>query len=179
MHQPTCLLAEALAAYIREPFVHDCVCLTSFTSNDRLDFVVGLAVGTRPDCVDEPVLELLESYARRMYVLVELGLQSIFDRSLEWMNRGHDYACFPDAIARSRGRGFEMCAHVILGIPGESHDDMLATAREVARLQVDAVKLHNLYAVKDTPLADQLEPSSCAVRIQRDVRPVALLSSEQ
>ncbi len=72
------------------------------------------------------------------------------------MNRGHHYDAFLDAIERSRGRGFEICAHVILGLPGESHDDMMATARELARLQIDAVKIHNLYAVKNTPLADQV-----------------------
>ena len=72
------------------------------------------------------------------------------------MNRGHHHDAFLDAIDRSRDRGFEICAHVILGLPGESHADMLATAREVARLKLDSVKLHNLYAVKDTPLADQV-----------------------
>jgi radical SAM protein (TIGR01212 family) len=72
------------------------------------------------------------------------------------MNRGHHHDAFVDAVERSRGRGFEICAHVMLGLPGESHDDMLKTAREVARLQLDAVKIHNLYAVKRTELADQV-----------------------
>lgn len=119
--------------------------------------VVGLAVGTRPDCVPDDVLDLLEELAGRTYVAVEYGMQSMHDRSLDWMNRGHHHASMIDACRRSRGRGFEICAHVILGIPGESHDDQLATAREAARLGVDAVKLHNLYAVKDTPLGDQVE----------------------
>jgi radical SAM protein (TIGR01212 family) len=83
-------------------------------------------------------------------------MQTMHDRSLDWMNRGHHHDAFLDATERSRGRGFEICVHVILGLPGESRDDMLATAREVARLGVDAVKLHNLYAVKNTPLADQV-----------------------
>lgn len=116
--------------------------------------VVGLVIGTRPDCVPADVLDLLEELAGRTYLSVEYGLQTIHDRSLDWMNRGHHHDAFLDAIERSRGRGFEICAHVILGLPGESHDDMLATARELARLRVDAVKLHNLYAVKNTPLAD-------------------------
>jgi hypothetical protein len=118
--------------------------------------VIGLAVGTRPDCVPDEVLDLLEEIAREHYLSVEYGLQTIHDRSLDWMNRGHHYDAFLDAIERSRGRGFEICAHVMLGLPGESHDEMLATAREVARLQMDAVKLHNLYAVKHTPLAEQV-----------------------
>lgn len=118
--------------------------------------VVGLAVGTRPDCVPADVLDLVSELAERTYVSLEYGMQTMHDRSLDWMNRGHRHASFLDAVARSRGRGFEICAHLILGVPGESHDDMLATARELARLNVDAVKLHNLYAVKDTPLADQV-----------------------
>ena len=72
------------------------------------------------------------------------------------MNRGHHHDATIDAIERSRGRGFEICGHVMLGLPGESHADMLATAREVARLGFDAVKIHNLYAVKNTPLAEQV-----------------------
>lgn len=116
--------------------------------------VVGLAVGTRPDCVPNPVLELLANLARRTWIRVEYGLQTIHDRSLAWMNRGHDYQAFVDAVQRSRQFGLLVGAHVILGIPGESRDDMLATARELARLRIHAVKLHNLCAVKGTPLAD-------------------------
>jgi uncharacterized protein len=118
--------------------------------------IVGLAIGTRPDCVGDDVLDLLSDFAERSYLSVEYGLQTIHDRSLDWMNRGHHYDAFLDAIERSRGRGFEVCAHVMLGLPGESHEDMLATAREVARLGIDAVKIHNLYAVKRTILADQV-----------------------
>jgi radical SAM protein (TIGR01212 family) len=117
--------------------------------------VVGLAIGTRPDCVPDDVLDLLTVLAGRTYLSVEYGLQTIHDRTLDWMNRGHHYDAFLDAIQRSRGRGFEICAHVMLGLPGESREDMLATACEVARLGLDAVKIHNLYVVKNTPLADQ------------------------
>ncbi|HET6882225.1 MAG TPA: TIGR01212 family radical SAM protein [Pirellulales bacterium] len=116
--------------------------------------VVGLVVGTRPDCVPDDVLDLLEELAGETYVSVEYGIQTMHDRSLAWMNRGHAHAAFLDAVERSRGRGFEIGAHVILGLPGETQDDMLATARELARLDVDAVKIHNLYAVKNTPLAE-------------------------
>lgn len=119
--------------------------------------IVGLVVGTRPDCVPEEVLALIEELARETYVSLEYGMQSMHDRSLEWMNRGQNHASFVDAMERSRGRGFELCAHVILGIPGESHEDMLATAHELAKHRIDAVKIHNLYAVKKTPLGDQYE----------------------
>lgn len=118
--------------------------------------VIGLAIGTRPDAVPPDVLDLLSEIAQQRYLCVEYGLQTMHNRSLDWMNRGHHYDAFLDAIERSRNRGFEICVHVILGLPGESAEDMLATIRELARLGVDAVKLHNLYAVKNTPLADQV-----------------------
>lgn len=119
--------------------------------------IVGLVIGTRPDCVPEEVLALIEELARETYVSLEYGMQTMHDRSLEWMNRGQNHASFVDAMERSRGRGFELCAHVILGIPGESHEDMLATAHELAKHRIDAVKIHNLYAVRGTPLGEQYE----------------------
>lgn len=118
--------------------------------------VVGLAIGTRSDCVPDEVLDLLEELAQNTYLSVEYGMQTIHDRSLDWMNRGHHHDSFLDAVERSRGRGFEICAHAILGLPGESHADMMATARELARVNIDAVKIHNLYCVKNTALADQV-----------------------
>jgi radical SAM protein (TIGR01212 family) len=114
--------------------------------------IVGLAIGTRPDCLPDPVLDLVEGYARQRYVCLELGLQSRHDRSLDWMNRGHHFDAFVDAVRRCRGRGFDVCAHVILNLPGESRDDMLATADALAALPVQAVKVHNLHVVRDTPL---------------------------
>ena len=118
--------------------------------------VVAMAIGTRADCVPDEVLDLLTDVAGRTYLSVEYGVQTMHDRSLEWMNRGHDHAASVAAIERSRGKGFEICAHIMLGLPGESHDDMMATAREIVRLQVDSVKIHNLYAVRNTVLADQV-----------------------
>lgn len=118
--------------------------------------VVGLVIGTRPDCVPDEVLDLLSEFATRTYLAVEYGMQTMHDRSLDWMNRGHHHNAMIDAARRSRGRGFEIGAHIMLGLPGESHDDMMATAREVARLGIDSVKIHNLYCVKNTPLADQV-----------------------
>jgi uncharacterized protein len=114
--------------------------------------VVGLAVGTRPDSVPDPVLDLLQEYARERYVCLELGLQSKHDRSLDWMNRGHHFDAFVDAVARCRGQGLDLCAHVILGLPGETTDDMLETADAIAELPVQAVKIHNLHVVRGTPM---------------------------
>ncbi|MEM9644919.1 MAG: TIGR01212 family radical SAM protein, partial [Planctomycetota bacterium] len=118
--------------------------------------VVGLAVGTRPDCVPNSVLDLFEDLARENYVSVEFGMQSMHGSSLRWMNRAHDHQHQINAIDRARGRGFESCVHIILGIPGETHAMMMETAIEVARLGFDAVKIHNLYVVKGTPLADEI-----------------------
>ena len=121
------------------------------------DRVVGIAVGTRPDCVPNSVLDLLEAIARETYVSLEFGMQTIHEPGLKWMNRAHDHASMINAIDRSRGRGFECCSHVILGIPGETHAMMMETADEVNRLGFDAIKLHNLYAVKGTPLGEDVK----------------------
>jgi uncharacterized protein len=115
--------------------------------------VVGLAIGTRPDCVPDEVLNLLAELSARTWLTVEYGLQTIHDGSLDWLNRGHHYGAFLDAFERSRLRELEVGVHVILGVPRETRDDMRATARELARLRVDSVKLHNLYAVRGTRLA--------------------------
>jgi radical SAM protein (TIGR01212 family) len=135
--------------------------------------VVGLVIGTRPDCVPDDVLDLITELAQDTYVAVEYGMQTIHDRSLDWMNRGHHHDAMLDAMERSRGRGFEIGAHIMLGLPGESHADMLATAQEVARLELDAVKIHNLYCVKNTPLADQV--ASGEVRLMERAEYVATL----
>lgn len=114
--------------------------------------VVGLAIGTRPDCVSEPVLDLLEGYARRRLVWVEYGLQSARDATLALINRGHDLACFLKAVSATRGRGIGICAHVILGLPRETPEDMRFTARTLAAAGIDGLKLHVLYVVKGTGL---------------------------
>lgn len=116
--------------------------------------VVGLAVGTRPDCVDDAVLDLLAEYHRRTYFWLEIGLQSCHDRTLNYLRRGHDYACFLDAYQRAKERGLRVCVHLIIGLPGESRDDILHTAREMARLGVDGIKLHLLHVLQGTPLGD-------------------------
>ena len=115
--------------------------------------VLGLIIGTRPDCVADDVLDLLADLSRRTWLSVEYGLQTIHDRSLDWLNRGHHYEAFLEAVERTRRRKVRIGVHVILGLPGETPDDMLATARELARLKIDSVKLHNLYVAKATALA--------------------------
>lgn len=119
------------------------------------DGMIGLCIGTRPDCVDEPVLDLIEELAQEWYVWVEYGLQSMHNRTLRAIRRGHDFADFLDAIVRTRRRqGIRICVHVILGLPGETGEDMLETARTLSALQIDGIKIHSAHIVKDTPLAE-------------------------
>ncbi|WP_321394544.1 TIGR01212 family radical SAM protein [uncultured Desulfuromusa sp.] len=116
--------------------------------------VVGLAVGTRPDCVPEPVMDLLGEYQQKTDFWLELGLQSIHNRTLDDLQRGHDYACFLDAYQRAKQRNIRICVHVILGLPGESHADIMATAAEMARLNVDGIKIHLLHILEGTALGE-------------------------
>ena len=118
--------------------------------------IVALSIGTRPDCVPDDVLDLLQEIGEQIPLTVEYGMQTIHDKSLDWMNRGHHHDAFLDAMQRSVGRGFKLCAHIMLGLPGESHADMIATAREVATQELDSVKIHNLYVVENTLLAEQV-----------------------
>jgi radical SAM protein (TIGR01212 family) len=115
--------------------------------------VAGLSIGTRPDCLEEDVLDLLAGYARDRLVWLELGLQSAHDRTLARLNRGHDVACFTTAVARAAAWGLPVVAHVILGLPGEGPGEMAATADYLARLPVQGVKIHLLYVIKDSGLA--------------------------
>jgi hypothetical protein len=119
--------------------------------------MVGLSVATRPDCVDKEILRLLGSYQRGYLVWVEYGLQSSHDATLSRINRGHDVACFEQGVRMAKDFGLNVCAHIILGLPGESWDMMLQTARFLAGLPVDGVKIHLLYIVKGTPLAGLYE----------------------
>jgi uncharacterized protein len=116
--------------------------------------VVGLMVGTRPDCVPGQVMDLLAEYHRRTYFWLELGLQSVHDTTLGWLRRGHDYQTFLKAYREAKQRGLRVCVHLILGLPGESRRDMLKTASEMAALGVDGVKLHLLHVLDRTPLGD-------------------------
>lgn len=114
--------------------------------------VVGLSIGTRPDCIDEPILNLLQGYVENYLVWIEYGLQSANDSTLALINRGHDFKCFRDAVEATKNRGIKICAHVILGLPNEEKNHMLDTARAVADSEIDGIKLHLLYVVKGTKL---------------------------
>ncbi len=115
-----------------------------------IDDIVGLSVGTRPDCVDESILTLLEGYTKDYLVWIEYGIQSIHDITLTFINRGHDVRCFKRAVKATRTRGIKICTHVILGLPFEDRRDMLATAEAVAAMGIDGIKIHLLYVIKGT-----------------------------
>jgi radical SAM protein (TIGR01212 family) len=115
--------------------------------------VVGLAIGTRPDCIDAEKIALLESLSRDHFILVEYGLQSIHDKTLDFINRGHDYACFQKALAMTAGRGIHIGAHIILGFPTETREEMLDMADELSGLPIEFLKIHQLQVVKETALA--------------------------
>lgn len=119
--------------------------------------VVGISIGTRPDCVDREKLELISSFKDDFYTWIEYGLQSVHDRTLMAINRGHDFDCFKRAYDMSKEAGLNVCAHVILGLPGESRDDMLKTAETLAQMQVDGVKIHMLCALEGTKLSGMYE----------------------
>ena len=116
--------------------------------------IIGLAIGTRPDAVDEQKISMLQEFAQKHFILIEYGLQSIYDKSLTFINRGHDYAAFLKAVNMTRDRGIHIGAHLIAGLPTETRDEMLAMAEEISSLPIGFLKVHQLQVINDTPLAD-------------------------
>ena len=118
--------------------------------------VIGLAVGTRPDCVADSVLDLLADYQSQGYeIWLELGLQSSFDKTLERVNRGHGFEAYRSTLIRARQRGLQVCTHLIIGLPGEDEQHYKTTLDRVLELGVDGLKLHPLHVVKGTQLANE------------------------
>ena len=118
---------------------------------------VGLSIATRPDCLPEDVLDYLSELNERTYLIVELGLQSIWDKTGERINRCHTYAEFLDGYEKLRERGINTCVHLINGLPEETHDMMLKSAETVAALEPHCVKLHLLHVLKGTKMAAEYE----------------------
>jgi len=114
--------------------------------------MVGLSVATRPDCINEDVLELLAGYTSRLMVWLELGLQSVHDHTLARINRGHTYQDFVNAFHLARRYPLLVCVHIIIGLPGEQRYHVIRTAEELAKLQPDSVKIHSLYIPAGTQL---------------------------
>lgn len=142
--------------------------------------VCGLSIATRPDALPEPVLEILADLSRQTYLTVELGLQTIHDETARRFGRGYDTLCFVRAAARLKERGIRVCVHLINGLPGESREQMLASARMVSELGLDGIKIHLLHILKGTRLeADyrtgQVVPMSKESYIDTVVRQIELL----
>lgn len=122
-----------------------------------VDDVVGLVIGTRPDCMPDTLLDYLEALARRTFVLVEYGIESTLDRTLHRINRGHTWQTAVDAVQRTAARGLPVGGHVILGLPGESREDMLGQAADISRLPLDTLKLHQLQLIRGTRMSREYE----------------------
>jgi radical SAM protein (TIGR01212 family) len=116
--------------------------------------VIGLSIGTRPDCLGPDVIELLSGYAKKYHIWVELGLQSVHDGTLKLINRGHNYQQFLDAVNDLAGSGLNLCVHIIIGLPGENDEDVLTTARTLAALPIHGIKIHSLLALEGTALGE-------------------------
>ena len=147
--------------------------------------VVAVAIATRPDCVNDRYLEILADLRRRrgVDVFLELGLQTVNYRTLAWINRGHGLAEFIDATLRARRYDMEVCAHVILNLPGDDLNDVVEGARILSALGVQQVKLHALYIVKGTKLAEmfvagEVELGSCEEYVERAVTFLEQLSPD-
>lgn len=116
--------------------------------------IVGLSVGTRPDCVPDEVLDLLVSYQRQgLDVWLELGLQSANDDTLKRINRGHQFSAYVDTVHRARAKDIKICTHLIMGLPGEQHEDYMQTLNKVLAVGVDGLKLHPLHIVEGSVMA--------------------------
>ncbi|PSU85123.1 TIGR01212 family radical SAM protein [Photobacterium phosphoreum] len=115
--------------------------------------IVGLCVGTRPDCVPDVVLDLLAGYVEQGYeIWLELGLQTANDKTLKRINRGHDFACYAEITQRARALGIKICTHLIVGLPGDSKADNLQTLNKVVAVGVDGIKLHPLHIVEGSKM---------------------------
>ena len=125
--------------------------------------VIGLSIGTRPDCLAGDVVDLLSGYAKTHHIWVELGLQSVHDKTLQLINRGHNYARFLDAVNNLSGRGLNICVHVIIGLPGENDDDVRTTAEMLAALPLNGIKIHSLLALDGTKLGDLYQQGSISM----------------
>ena len=115
--------------------------------------ILGISIGTRPDCIDSEKLKLISSFTSDYYTWIEYGLQSVHDKTLAKINRGHDYRCFLKAYEQTKNAGINVCLHIILGL-FETYDEMMETAKTIAKLEPDGVKIHMLCALEGTRLAE-------------------------
>lgn len=120
-----------------------------------VDDVIGLVIGTRPDCMPNSLLDYLEKLNRQTFIMVEYGIESTYDKTLLRINRGHNHACTVDAIERTAERGIFTGGHIILGLPGETRAEMIEEARTLSSLPLTTLKLHQLQLIKGTRMAEE------------------------
>ncbi len=119
--------------------------------------VIGLVIGTRPDCVDNQILEHIAELSKNYYIVLEFGIESTIDRSLDYINRCHTFKDSVDAIQAAASRGIEVGAHLILGLPGESREELLQHADKISELPIKSIKLHHLQIIKHTQMSKDYE----------------------
>ena len=118
--------------------------------------VKGLVIGTRPDCMPEELLDYLEDLSKKTFILIEYGVESTLDRTLKFINRGHNHACTEDTVRRTAARGIPTGVHLILGLPGESRNELIRHADVLSTMPLQTVKLHQLQLIKGTKMAAQV-----------------------
>lgn len=151
--------AHKFIAYFQN-FTNTYLPLETFKENIKTvtnEDIVGINISTRPDCIPDSYLEALVPYSRKYLITIELGLQTANDETLKKLNRGHDLASFIDAVVRIKQAGLRTCAHIILDLPWDTDEDAIRLARILNALQVDEVKIHNLYLIKGTKMAQLYE----------------------
>lgn len=134
-----------------------------------VDGVVGLVIGTRPDCMPDNLLDYLDGLNRRTFLLVEYGIESTLDRTLRRINRGHTWQTTVDAVNRTAARGILTGGHVILGLPGETEEDMLRQAADISSLPLSTLKLHQLQLIRGTRMAHEYEEAPADFHLYEDV----------
>lgn len=139
-----------------------------YTEALSVEGIIGLAIGTRVDCIDEEKIKYLQELAVDKEIIIEYGLETMFDESLKRINRCHDYKAFTDAIELTKNRGIKICVHLIIGFPWETKEQWVETAKELSKLPIDYLKIHQLHIVKNTIMGNEYK-----------VKPFKLLSKDE
>ena len=134
----------------------------------ELDDVIGLSISTRPDCLEDDVVEYLGELNERTNLWVELGLQTIHDSTSKLINRGHDYDEFLKGLEKLKSKNIKVIVHIINGLPGEDYNMMMETAKAVANMGVEGIKIHLLHVIKDTPMEKMLEKGMLTLMSQEE-----------
>ena len=130
--------------------------------------IVGLAIATRPDCLSDEVVTLLEELSKKIYLWVELGLQTKHEETAKYLRRGYDLEVFENAIFRLKDKGINVVTHLIMGLPGESHDKILQSVNYVANLGIQGIKLHLLHVIKNTDLVKKYEKDEFSLMSKKE-----------